>query len=234
MLRLDKYLAHSGFGSRKYVKEIIRKGNVIINEKVVKKDDYKVDEINDIVYVYGKKVNYSEFTYIMLNKPQGYISATFDKYDPIVLDLVKEYDYLNLFPVGRLDKDSEGLLLLSNDGKLAHRLLHPSYHVYKTYFVTTDLKIKDELIEKFNDGVILDDGYKCLPAKLEILSDNSANVTIKEGKFHQVKRMFEAYGITVCTLKRMTFKNLVLDESLKSGEYRLLTEEEIEELIKED
>ena len=234
MLRLDKYLAHSGFGSRKYVKEIIRKGNVIINEKVVKKDDYKVDEINDVVLVYGKKVNYSEFTYIMLNKPQGYISATFDKHDPIVLDLVSEYDYLNLFPVGRLDKDSEGLLLLSNDGKLAHRLLHPSYHVYKTYFVTTDLKIKDELVEEFNNGVTLDDGYKCLPAKLEILSENSANVTIKEGKFHQVKRMFEAYGITVCSLKRMTFKNLVLDESLKSGEYRLLTQEEIDELVKED
>ena len=234
MLRLDKYLAHSGFGSRKYVKEIIRKGNVIINEKVIKKDDYKVDEINDVVYVYGKKVNYSEFTYIMLNKPQGYISATFDKHDPIVLDLVKEYDYLNLFPVGRLDKDSEGLLLLSNDGKLAHRLLHPSYHVYKTYFVTTDLKIKNELIDEFNNGVTIDDGYKCLPAKLEILSDYSANVTIKEGKFHQVKRMFEAYGLTVCSLKRITFKNLILDESLKSGEYRLLSEEEIKELIKED
>ena len=234
MLRLDKYLAHSGFGSRKYVKEIIRKGNVIINEKVIKKDDYKVDEINDVVYVYGKKVNYSEFTYIMLNKPQGYISATFDKHDPIVLDLVKEYDYLNLFPVGRLDKDSEGLLLLSNDGKLAHRLLHPSYHVYKTYFVTTDLKIKNELIDEFSNGVTIDDGYKCLPAKLEILSDYSANVTIKEGKFHQVKRMFEAYGLTVCSLKRITFKNLILDESLKSGEYRLLSEEEIKELIKED
>ena len=232
MLRLDKYLAHSGYGSRKYVKEIIRRGEVMVNGEVIYDDDFKVDEINDEVIIYNKQVDYKKFIYIMLNKPVGYLSATFDKYDPIVLDLVSEYNYFNLFPVGRLDKDSEGLLLLSNDGKLAHKLLHPSYHVYKTYLVTTDFEISNRLIDEFKNGVTLDDGYKCLEAKLEIVEPRMAKVTIKEGKFHQVKRMFQAYDITVLTLKRLTFKNLVLDESLKPGEYRLLNEDEINELIK--
>ena len=234
MLRLDKYLAHSGYGSRKYVKDIIRKGNVIVNGEVIRDDDYKVNEVEDEVVVYDKAVDYKKFIYIMLNKPQGYLSASFDKKAVTVLDLVKEYDYFNLFPVGRLDKDSEGLLLISNDGKLAHRLLHPSYHVYKTYLVTTDFEIKEELIQKFKDGVTLDDGYLCLPAGLEIIDSHSAKVTIKEGKFHQVKRMFEAFNITVLSLKRLTFKNLVLDENLKPGEYRLLTDEEIADLVKEN
>jgi 16S rRNA pseudouridine516 synthase len=174
----------------------------------------------------------------MLNKPDGYISATFDKHDPIVLDLIdSSYLVFEPFPVGRLDKDTEGLLVLTNDGQLAHRVLSPKKHVPKTYYAKIQGKVTEEDILAFEKGVVLDDGYETMPSQLKILkSDDMSEIelTIHEGKFHQVKRMVECVGKKVIYLKRITFGSLVLDESLSLGEYRFLTEEEILKLTKKD
>lgn len=232
MMRLDKLLAHMDFGSRKEVKELIRKGYVLVNGNVIKDDDYKVDEFNDEVNVLDTDIKYEEFIYIMLNKPDGYVSATFDYNKPIVLDLIDDYKKRGLFPVGRLDIDTEGLLLITNDGILAHKLLAPKSHVDKKYYLKYDGIYKDDFIDKFKDGIILDDGYKCMPAEFIDLGDNSAYIIIKEGKFHQVKRMMEAVGCTVTYLKRVSFGNLDLDPNLSLGKWRNLSKEEIELLKK--
>ena len=232
-MRLDKLLAHSGYGTRKEVKELIRKGYVSVNGEVVKNDDAKVDEILDEVIVEGYMVDYRKFVYILLNKPAGVVSATFDNRDETVLDIVDEYSHLKMFPVGRLDKDTEGLLLICNDGELAHKLLSPKNHVEKEYYVEVSGTLTESDIVAFNDGVVLEDGYKCKSAKLEILSsseNSTCNVIISEGKFHQIKRMFEMLGKKVTYLKRIRFKNLLLDESLELGEYRELSIEELNDL----
>jgi len=226
-IRLDKMLSHMGYGSRKDVKKIIHDKQVRINGIIINKDDYKVDTDNDDILVYDENVNYLEEVYIMLNKPAGVISATFDTRLPTVIDLMPEYRNYKIFPVGRLDNDSVGLLLLTNNGKLAYNLLSPKSHVDKDYDVIFEGFFKDESIKMFNDGIILEDGYKTLPSKVRIISDNEAIITIHEGKFHQVKRMFAALNMKVIKLKRIRFGNLSLDKNLKEGEYRLLNEKEI-------
>jgi 16S rRNA pseudouridine516 synthase len=230
MIRLDKVLSHLGYGSRKEVKEIIRKGYVTVNGEVISKDDTKIDEENDEVLVFDDKIEYDKFIYLMLNKPSGYVSATFDNKLPTVLDLIEGYEKRGLFPVGRLDIDTYGLLLITNDGMLAHKMLSPKYHVDKKYYLEFDGDFKEENYKKFEDGIILDDGYKCMSAKFELIDKNKGYITIKEGKFHQVKRMMEALNMTVTFLKRVSFGALNLDDILKYGEYRKLTEEEIESL----
>ena len=230
MIRLDKLLAHSGYGSRKEVKELIRKGQVSVNEVVIKDDDFKVDEVNDEVIVEGIIVDYQKFIYIMMNKPDGVLSATYDPKDPIVLDLIEDTPTRGLFPVGRLDKDSEGLLLITNDGKLAHELLSPKKHVDKVYYIEYEGELVSDVKERFKEGIILEDDYKCLPASIELLNDNKAYVTISEGKFHQVKRMINMCNGEVTYLKRIKFGPLELDNSLKEGEYRFLSNLELESL----
>ena len=232
MMRLDKMLAHMNYGTRKEVKELIRKGYVLVNGDVITNDDFKVDEINDEVVIANEKVDYKDKIYIMLNKPDGYVSATYDNYDPTVIDLISEYNFMNIFPVGRLDKDTHGVLLITNDGDLAHNLLSPKKHVDKKYYLKYEGKINDLGIKAFEDGIILDDGYKTLPAKLIDLGNNEAYVIIKEGKFHQVKRMMEAINCKVTYLKRIEFGSLKLDDNLEEGKYRLLKEEELNELKK--
>ena len=232
MMRLDKMLAHMNYGSRKEVKELIRKGFVLVNGEVITDDDFKVDEINDEVIIADEKVEYKDKVYVMLNKPDGYISATFDNHDPTVIDLIDEYNYLNIFPVGRLDKDTHGLLLITNDGDLAHNLLSPKKHVDKKYYLKFDGNITEKGIKAFEEGIVLDDGYKTMPAKLIDLGNNEAHVIIKEGKFHQVKIMMERIGCKVTYLKRIEFGSLKLDEALEEGQYRLLTEEELNNLRK--
>lgn len=233
MERLDKVLSNLGYGSRKEIKAFVKKGEIEVDGKVIKDNGMKVDPNKSIIKVNGEEINYRKYIYIMMNKPAGVVSATFDNYDETVIDLLDyEYTVFDPFPVGRLDKDTEGLLLITNDGELNHRLTSPKWHVDKTYYAEIDKIVDDKDIKKFENGVTLDDGYKCLPAKLEILSSDEngseVNITIQEGKFHQVKRMFEARGKKVVYLKRLTMGNISLDNQLEEGEYRELTEKEIE------
>lgn len=227
MIRLDKILSHSGYGSRKEVKELIRKGYVMVNGEIITNDDFKVDEMNDEITIADSTIKYEKNIYIMLNKPDGYVSATYDNYDPIVLDLIEGYEKRNLFPVGRLDKDTVGLLLITNDGDLAHRMLSPKKHVDKSYYLKFEGVLTEKKISKFQEGITLDDGYLCMPAVYKSIANNEGILTIKEGKYHQVKRMLEALDCKVTYLKRISFGPLILDEKLQEGEYRFLTEEEL-------
>ncbi len=235
-MRVDKLLSNVGVASRAELKKYCKHGLISVNGKVINNPGVQVDSESDDIRFNGEKIVYREFVYIMLNKPDGYISATFDKYDPIVLDLIDQsYLVFEPFPVGRLDKDTEGLLVLTNDGQLAHRVLSPKKHVPKTYYAKIQGKVTEEDILAFEKGVILDDGYETMPAQLKILkSDEMSEIelTIHEGKFHQVKRMFESVGKKVVYLKRLSMGKLKLDESLGLGEYRELTEEEVK-LIEE-
>ena len=228
MIRLDKMLAHMGYGTRKEVKELIRKGYVSVDGEIIKSDDLKVDENSEVI-IFDEVVKYDEFIYLMLNKPDGYISATFDNNLPTVLDLIYGYESRNLFPVGRLDIDTFGLLLLTNDGQLAHKLLSPKNHVEKKYYLKYDGKYKDNFEDIFKKGIPLDD-FVCKPAKFEDLGNNEAYITISEGKFHQIKRMMEYVGCEVTYLERIEFGNIKLDTNLKRGEFRILTNDEIESL----
>ncbi len=235
-MRLDKFLCDAGVGSRKDIKKIIKSGAVFVQGFSSIRPEIHIDPENDKVFLNGSPVIYKKFIYLMMNKPKGYISATFDKRLPTVLDLVpEEYLHYDLFPAGRLDIDTEGLLLLTNDGQLAHNILSPKKHIPKTYFAEVSGKVTDEDIEKFSEGVIIDGDIKTKPATLEILSSGEVseiNLTITEGKFHQVKRMFEAVGKEVIYLKRIKMNALSLDENLPLGELRELTEDEVK-LIKE-
>ena len=235
-MRVDKLLSNVGVASRAELKKYCKQGLISVNGKVINNPGVQVDSENDDVRFNGEKIVYREFVYIMLNKPDGYISATYDKYDPIVLDLIDQsYLVFEPFPVGRLDKDTEGLLVLTNDGQLAHRVLSPKKHVPKTYYAKIQGKVTEEDILAFEKGVILDDGYETMPSQLKILKSDDMSeleLTIHEGKFHQVKRMFESVGKKVVYLKRLSMGKLKLDESLKLGEYRELTEEEVK-LIEE-
>ncbi|MDF0726487.1 pseudouridine synthase [Cytobacillus sp. S13-E01] len=225
-------LSTIGFGSRKEVKKLLKSGAVKIENVIVKDSSKHVDPTKEIVTVHGDAVVYKEFIYLMLNKPPGVISATEDSSQKTVIDLLEMDDAIyEPFPVGRLDKDTEGLLLLTNDGQLSHQLLSPKKHVPKIYFAVIEGVVTKEDIEEFKQGVILDDGYKTLPADLTILKEGISSdieVTITEGKFHQVKRMFEAVGKRVVYLQRIQMGPLRLDRTLELGEYRELTEEEVE------
>ena len=225
-MRLDKYLADMKIGTRSQVKEIIKKGHIKINNQVVKKTNYKVESY-DIIKYDDEQVDYVEYEYIILNKPQGYLSATEDNYDKTIMELINS-KRKDLVPVGRLDKDSEGLILITNDGQLNHRLLDPKSHVDKKYYVEVDAKIADNAIDIFNKPMDLGD-FVTKPAKFERIDDYHAYLTISEGKFHQVKRMFSKIGSEVIYLKRISFKNLELGD-LQIGEYRYLTDEELETL----
>ena len=230
-MRLDKMLAHLNYGSRSEVKKLIRKGFVMVNGEIILDDDYNIKE-DDEVTIFGDKVSYEEKLYFMLNKPKNVVSATFDYYDKTVIDFFDGYEKRNLFPVGRLDIDTTGLLLITNDGELAHMLLSPKRHVYKTYKATLDKKFDSKDINHLENGVTLDDGYVTLPAKIESLEENIVYISIREGKYHQVKRMFQAFDYDVVELNRETFGPLKLDSSLKLGEYRPLTKEELDLLMK--
>ena len=230
-MRLDKFLANSGIGSRKEVKELIKQGLVFVNDERIKNSDKNIDEIKDVIKIRDKCIEYRKYVYIMLNKPQNVISATEDNKHKTVIDLIKGYDTYNIFPVGRLDIDTEGLLLLTNDGKLSHNLLSPKKHVEKEYFVKLKENINDIDINKVENNIELEDGYICKKAKIKRLSKNELNISITEGKFHQVKRMFKAVGNEVIFLKRVRMSNILLDKNLKSGEYRELTEDELKGLI---
>lgn len=233
MIRIDKYLADMGVGTRSEVKKYIRQGKVEVDHMVVKEPEQKVDiETQHITYM-GQAIVYESFVYYMLNKPAGVVSATTDEKDKTVLDLIQDKKRKDLFPVGRLDKDTEGLLLITNDGELAHRLLSPKKHVDKVYYAKVEGAVTEEDQQMFAQGISIGDGKMTKPAKLEILvSDEISEIrlTIQEGKFHQVKRMFQAVGKNVIYLKRLSMGSLQLDEQLGLGEYRLLTKEEIEQL----
>ncbi len=226
MIRLDKMLSHMGYGTRKEVKELIRKGFVSVDGETIKSDDYKVDENSEVI-ICDEKVNYEEYVYLMLNKPDGYISATYDNNLPTVLDLIYGYESRNLFPVGRLDIDTYGLLILTNDGMLAHKVLSPKYHVAKKYYLKYDGIYNDSFIDTFKKGIKIDD-YITKPAIFENLGNNEAYITISEGKFHQIKRMMEYVGCEVTYLERIEFGGIKLDNSLKRGEFRPLSKEEID------
>jgi 16S rRNA pseudouridine516 synthase len=233
-LRIDKMLANMGFGTRKEVKKLLKSGVVKIDGMIVKDPKTQVNPSEQVVTVRGEEVEYKEFIYLMMNKPPGVISATEDMAEETVIDLLEEEDRVFApFPVGRLDKDTEGLLLLTNDGQLAHQLLSPKKHVPKTYFAVIDGEVTEEDIESFRHGIVLDDGYKTKPAELVILKSglrSDVEVTITEGKFHQIKRMFRALGKRVVYLKRIQMGPLALDPSLEVGEYRELTEKEVKML----
>ena len=237
MMRLDKYLCETGFGTRSQVKDLLKKGQVMVNGEVVKKPELKINETTDQILCQGKKASYQKNIYLMLHKPAGVVSATEDNREKTVLDLVRPEDRKNgLFPVGRLDKDTEGLLLLTDDGELAHRLLSPKKHVYKTYYAKIDGQVTEEHVKQFREGLDIGDEKKTLPAVLTILLSGPVSeieVTIHEGRFHQIKRMFEAVGCKVTYLKRLSMGSLVLDETLPPEEYRPLTEAELEGLTKQ-
>ncbi|UTH10987.1 pseudouridine synthase [Macrococcoides canis] len=229
-MRLDKFLGNHGFGTRKEVKLLVKRGAVKVNDILVKKADIKLVPDKDTVTVYDEAVIYEPFVYIMLNKPAGYISSTKDYKDETVLELIDGFDHYDLHPVGRLDKDTEGLLILTNDGQFSHDVLSPKKHVDKTYYARVEGYVTDETVALFKAGVTLDDGYEAMPADLQIVSAGDISeieLIIQEGKFHQVKRMFKAVGMTVIYLKRIQMGGLPLDKSLKPGAYRKLTLEEI-------
>ena len=236
MIRLDKYLADMGCGTRQEVKKFIRSGQVSVDGIVVKKPETKVEQTVQEVFLNGEKVGYESFEYYMLNKPAGVISATEDQSCQTVVDLIKDKKRKDLFPVGRLDKDTEGLLLITNDGALAHRLLSPKKHVDKCYFARICGKVTEEDVRSFEKGVNIGSQEQpeiTMPGKLEIITSDDISkirLTIQEGKLHQVKRMFQAVGKEVIYLKRLRMGTLILDENLGIGEYRPLTKEELEKL----
>lgn len=234
MQRLDKILSNLGFGSRKEIKDVVKKGRVTVDGVAVRDPAMKVDPEKSRIVIGGEEVAYRRFVYLLLNKPMDVVSATTDNRDRTVIDLLSpEYQVFQPFPVGRLDKDTVGLLLLTNDGELNHRLLHPKHHVEKVYHAALAAPMTPADAEAFQEGIVLEDGYRCLPAGLRPLSSDGllAEVTLKEGKFHQVKRMFHARGNQVTHLRRVAFGPLVLEDALSEGTFRELTEEERQALL---
>ncbi|WP_462411266.1 pseudouridine synthase [Neobacillus sp. Marseille-QA0830] len=231
-MRLDKLLANLGYGSRKEVKQLLKNGGVQVDGEIIKDAKQHVDPDAQTVTLYGETIEYKEFIYLMMNKPPGVLSATEDTSGETVIDLLELEDQVyEPFPVGRLDKDTVGFLLITNDGQLSHRLLSPKKHVPKTYFAVIDGEVTEADVNAFAKGVILDDGYETKPGELVILKSgirSDIELTITEGKFHQVKRMFESVGKRVVYLKRISMGPLKLDETLVPGEYRELTDEEVQ------
>ncbi|MCI6746346.1 MAG: rRNA pseudouridine synthase [Anaerolactibacter massiliensis] len=227
-MRLDKVLADLGIGTRKELKQLIRSGRVNVNGETVSDPGMHVDPEQDELFLDGQQLAYEKYVYFMLNKPQGIVSATRDASET-VLDLLDE-PYKDLFPCGRLDKDTEGLLLITNDGPLAHQLLSPKHHIEKEYLVTIRHPLSDQDIRRIEDGMTLQSGEVFQPAHVIPVSDTQIRLILKEGKYHEIKRMLLAVGNEVTALKRLRMKNLVLDETLGPGEYRRLTEEELQSL----
>ena len=241
MMRLDKFLAQTGAGSRSDVKSMIAKGNVLINGEICKDPARRIDETSDDIICGGISVTYSKYAYFMMNKPQGVISASRSRVEGYAqdnkksttktcVDLIVEETHRDLFPVGRLDKDTEGLLLITDDGQLAHELLSPRKHVDKTYYAELESSLDDRDRRRLEAGVDIGDEKPTLPAQVVILSDKAIEITIQEGRFHQIKRMLETVGNKVTFLKRLQMGTLRLDESLKPGEYRRLTQREVDGL----
>ena len=227
-IRLDKFLADAKLGTRSGVRQLLKKGLITLNGEIVKKPDIKVDPASDRVLFDGKEIFSEKDVYFMLNKPAGVVSATEDRREKTVLDLFSSEDRRrDLFPVGRLDKDTVGLLLITNDGALSHRLLSPRRHVDKTYLVHLDRPIPSDAEKWMEEGLDIGDEKPTLPAYLEVLSETTARITIQEGRFHQIKRMFHAVGCEVIYLKRLSMGSLILDPALEEGCYRRLTPEEI-------
>ena len=238
-MRLDKYLGNSGVGTRKEIKEFLKKRKIKVNDKIVIDGSIKIKEYEDVIKFEDNTVEYKPFVYIMLNKPSGVISATEDKRHKTVIDILENnYKTYNIFPIGRLDIDTEGLLLLTNDGQLSHNLLSPNKHVDKKYYVELKTEITAEMIEKLENGIKLEENFITKNAKIEVMKDEKniekdlkkVFITITEGKFHQVKRMFKAVNNEVLYLKRVQMGNLKLDKKLSLGEYRELTENELRNL----
>lgn len=245
-MRLDRLLSNFGYGSRSEIRRLVKDGVIKIDGNIIKDASLHVDPENSKIEVKGELLNYRKFIYVMMNKPAGVISATCDNKLKTAIDLLPdEFSCFGLFPAGRLDIDTEGMLLLTNDGRLAHQLLSPKKHVPKRYYALIDGIVTDEEARLFREGVVLDDGYKTMPAELEIMKKSGRPISgqfnrgagfseielaLHEGKFHQVKRMFEAIGMKVIYLKRIQMGGLKLDEALKPGECRELTPEEIDML----
>lgn len=228
-MRLDKFLANMGVGTRSEVKQLLKKGSVKVNQNIVKLPKLHVNPNSDEIMVNDEVVSYIDKVYIMLNKPKGYISATEDEVHPTIIDLIPEYAHLNIFPVGRLDKDTEGLLLVTNDGQFNHEVMNPNKHVSKTYEVYSKHPITQIDIDKFKSGIELSDG-KLKPAILKKVDNYVSHVTIYEGKYHQVKRMFHSIENEVLELKRIKIAQLELDHNLDLGSYRLLTQIDFDNL----
>ena len=232
MMRLDKFLCEMGVGTRSEVKACLKKGQVTVNGEIIKKPEVKINENEDIICYLGQTLAYEAVQYFLLNKPAGCVTATRDNLSETVMSFLPENRRDDLFPVGRLDKDTEGLLLITNDGQLAHELLSPKKHVDKTYFAVIDGEVKEEHKQLFLEGLDIGDDDPTMPAKLEILKSGETSeieLTIQEGRFHQVKRMFEAIGTKVTYLKRISMGPLSLGD-LQPGEVRILTETELEQL----
>ncbi len=227
--RLDKILSNLGFGSRKEIGSAIRSGKVTIDGKICKSPEEKIDpELCSICFC-GEQIEYREYEYIMMNKPAGYLSATEDNRQMTVMELLPErLKRIGLFPAGRLDRDSEGLLLLTNDGAAAHAIISPKRHVDKLYYIRYSGRLDDDTEKRFREGIEIDQGEKCLPAEIEFTGDGEALVTVHEGKFHQVKRMIAAAGGEVVYLKRLRIGMIELDKNLKEGQIRRLNERESE------
>jgi len=235
-VRLDKFLCSQGIGSRTEVKHYIKKGFVTVDGVVVKDSAYKVDTNKEIVCYNNEPIVYELYVYLMLNKPKGVVSATKDSHDTTVIDIIDHPQKHKLFPIGRLDKDTTGLLVMTNDGEMAHRLLSPKKHVPKTYIALVEGIVTEAIVCQFEEGIVLDDGYKTMPSQLVIESIDDGRtkvqVTICEGKFHQIKRMFLAVDMKVLELSRVSMGKLELDIELAEGEYRKLTKDELQRLNK--
>lgn len=241
-MRIDRLLCEMNIGTRSQVKELIKKGQVCANGMVIKKPETQIDETSAVITCQGKEYRYSPYVYYMMNKPSGVITATRDEKEQTVLDVLgaelmkRNHGDLtgipinDISPVGRLDKDTVGLLILTNDGNLAHNLLSPKKHVPKKYLVRTDMPVSDEMVKCLEEGVVIGPEEKTLPAILENRSGNQCCITITEGKYHQVKRMFHAVGVQVIYLKRLSMGTLILDERLCEGQVRELTQEEVNAL----
>lgn len=228
VMRLDKLISECGLASRKEIKQIVKAGRVTVDGVVASAPEQKLDPDKSVVTLDGEVIRYKKFHYYMLNKPEGILSATDDKRQRTVLDLVTpEMRKMGLFPVGRLDKDTTGLLLLTDDGEFAHKVISPKSEINKTYHAYTDGVVDSADVRAFAVGVVLADGTECLPAQLKPLDDGSCLVTVMEGKYHQVKRMLASRGKPVTKLKRLSIGALKLDESLKPGEFRELSENEL-------
>ena len=233
-MRIDKFLSNMGIATRTESSKAARAGLILVNGAAVKKADMHIDPENDVVIYCGRKIEYRKYTYILMNKPDGVVSATEDGRDKTVIDLLpEELQKLDLFPCGRLDKHTLGLVMLTDDGDLAHRLLSPKHHVAKKYRFESKFPLTDEEIEYLEKGATLEDGYVTKPSEIELNADKkSGYITLIEGKYHQIKRMLEAVNNKITYLERVTFGPLALDEKLARGEWRFLTENEIDELEK--
>lgn len=233
-MRIDKFLSNMGIASRTESSKAARQGGIFVNGVAVKKADVHIDPEKDIITYCGRKIEYRKYTYILMNKPDGVVSATEDGRDKTVIDLLpEEIQKLNLFPCGRLDKHTLGLVMLTDDGDLAHRLLSPKHHVKKKYRFESKFPLTDEEIEYLEKGATLEDGYVTKPSRIELFEDKrSGYITLTEGKYHQIKRMLESVNNKITYLERITFGPLALDEKLARGEWRFLTQNEIDELEK--